>query len=159
MLTSEQAIVAYERDRAVPDRLTRRSHAQYEEYARLMLHVYRHGVGWTRRELHRDVERILANEADCETRRVQAFCKLLDDASEFDTDRKGEAAKLRIRVFDLAAGCHPLVVRRDQLFENTEAEVKHHIAERLGRPWGDIEDALYADVFDCHRLTGFEEVN
>ncbi len=156
MLTNEHAIVAYERGRALPDRLTRRSHAHYLAYARRMLLVYQRGVGKTRRELHRSVEGILANEPDCETRRVAAFCKLLDDASRFETDPRGEAAKLRLRVFDLAAPFHPLVERRDRLFENTEAEVKARIAERLGMPWDEIEARLYADVLDLQRLAAFE---
>ncbi|HPD17707.1 MAG TPA: DUF790 family protein [Planctomycetota bacterium] len=156
MLTSEQAIVAYEGSRAVPDRLTRRTHAQYEGYARQMLLAYRQGAGKTRRELHRSVEGILANEPDCETRRVQAFCKLLDDASQFDSDPTGRAAKLRLQVFEFAAKLHPLVERRDQLFENTEAEAKARIAEQLGRPWDEIEGSLHADVLDFQCLRAFE---
>jgi len=155
MLTSEQAIVGFERGRAVPDRLTRRTHAHYTAYAERMLAVYRAGTGHTRRELHRSVEGILANEPDCQARRIQAFCKLLDDASEFDTDPKGNAAKLRIRVFGLAADHHPLVERPDQLFESSESQVKASIAERLGQPWDEIEAALYADVIDFQRLTAF----
>jgi len=156
MLTSEQAIVVYERGRAMPDRLTRRTHAHYVGYAARMLDAYRSGVGQTRRELHRAVEGILADEPGCESRRVQAFCKLLDDASDFDTDPKGAAAKLRLRVFGLAARFHPLVQQRDQLFESSEAQVKAWIAERLGRPWPAIEADLYADVIDFQRLRAFE---
>ncbi|MFW6162420.1 MAG: DUF790 family protein [Planctomycetota bacterium] len=156
MLTSEHAIVAYDRGRAVPDRLTRRTHAHYEAHARRMLRVYESGIGKTRRELHRSIEGFLADEPECPTRRIQAFAKLLDDASEFDTDRRGRAAKLRLQVFSLAAPFHPLVERRDQLFENTEAEVKARIAERIGRPWDDIEADLYADVMDFQRLKAFE---
>jgi len=156
MLTSEHAIVVYERGKAVPDRLTRVSHVQYVGYAERMLAVYRAGVGKTRRELQRAVERIFADETDCELRRIRAFCKLLDDASEYDTDRRGRAARLRLQVFGMAAGSHPLVERRDQLFENTEAEVKARIAEHLGRPWDDIEAELYADVIDFQRLKAFE---
>ncbi len=156
MLTSEQAIVVYERGRAFPDRLTQRTHAHYVDYARRMLLAYQHGIGQTRRELHRSVEGILANEPDCDSRRIQAFCKLLDETAEFDTDRRGNAAKLRLQVFDLAAPLQPLVESRDQLFENTEAEVKATIAQRLGRPWDEIEAELYADVIDFHRLTAFE---
>ena len=155
VLTSEQAIVLYEGGRAFPDRLTQRAHAQYVDYARRMLLAYQHGAGQTRRELHRSVEGILANEPDCDTRRVQAFCKLLDEAGEFDTDRGGHAAKLRLEVFDLAAPLQPLVESRDQLFENTESEAKAHIAQRLGRPWPEIEAELYADVMDFHRLAAF----
>ena len=156
MLTSDQAIVVYERGRALPDRLTRRAHAQYVTYAERMLAVYRSGVGRTRRELHRSIEGILADEPDCEARRIQAFCKLLDDASDFATDPKGNAARLRLRVFSLAARHHPLVKRPDQLFESSEAEVKAWIAQRLGRPWPEIEGELYADVIDFQRLTAFE---
>lgn len=156
MLTSDQAIVVYEQGRAIPDRLTRRTHAQYVDYAAKMLAVYRSGLGRPRRELHRSVEGILANEADCESRRIRAFCKLLDDASDFDTDPRGEAAKLRLRVFSMAAGHHPLVTRPDRLFETAEAEVKARLAERLGRPWPEIEAALYADVIDCQRLKRFD---
>ena len=156
MLTSEQAIVVYERGRAIPDRLTRRAHAQYVGYAGKMLAVYRSGVGKARRELHRSIEGILANEADCQSRRIQAFCKLLDDASTFDTDPRGEAAKLRLRVFAMAAAFHPLVERPDQLFESSEAQVKAWVAERLGRPWPTIEAGLYADVVALQRLKAFD---
>ncbi|MBM4035953.1 MAG: DUF790 family protein [Planctomycetes bacterium] len=156
VLTSEQSIVVYDQGRALPDRLTQRAHAHYLDYARRMLLAYQHGIGKTRRELHRSVEGMLANEPDCDTRRVQAFCKLLDEAGEFDTDRRGEAARLRLAVFDIAAPLHPLVESRDQLFENTEAEAKALIAQRLGRPWPEIEAELYADVMDFHRLTAFE---
>jgi len=156
MLTSEHAIAVVERGRLIPDRLTRRSHAQYVGHVSRMLDTYRQGVGMSRRELHRAVRDILADEPECPTRRIQAFCKLLDDASSYDTDSRGDAAKLRLRVFDMAARLHPLVERRDQLFENTEEDAKRHIAQRLGRPWEVIEARLYADVFDCHRLTVFE---
>ena len=155
MLTSEQAIVVYERGRAVPDRLTRRAHAHYTAYATKMLAVYRSGTGHTRRDLHRSVEGIFADEPDCDSRRIHAFCKLLDDASEFDTDPKGAAAKLRLRVFAMAADHHPLVERPDQLFESSEAQVKAWIAQRLGKPWDEIESELYADVLDFQKLTAF----
>jgi len=46
----------------------------------------------SRRELHRGVEAILSDEADCESRRVAAFAKLLDDVSEFETDSGGASA-------------------------------------------------------------------
>src|SRR6266566_7853476 len=102
MLTSEQSIVSYQRGLATPDRLTRRAHAHYLAHAERMLAVYRRGVGRTRRELHRAVESVLADEPDCDSRRVGAFCKLLDDLGEFDRDARGESAKLRVKVFTLA---------------------------------------------------------
>ena len=155
MLTSEQAIVVFEAGQARPDRLRRRTHGHYTAYADKMLAAYRNGAGKTRRELHRAVEAVLAGEPDCESRRIQAFCKLLDEAGDFDTDPRGRAARLRLRVFELAAQYHPLVAQRDQLFENEEAEAKARIAETLGRPWPDIEAELYADVVDFQRLKEF----
>ena len=65
MLTSEQAIVTFERGRALPDRLTRGRHGHYLELAGKLLTVYRSGVGRTRRDLHRSVEGVFAKEPDC----------------------------------------------------------------------------------------------
>ena len=102
--------------------------------------------------MHRAVESILADEPDCDRRRVVAFCKLLDDAGEFDKDARGEASKLRVKVFTLAAGYHPLVTAVDQMFDRTEAEVKGLIASKLQMDWPAIDAALYADVIDQQRL-------
>jgi hypothetical protein len=70
MLTKELAIAEYDfhRGRILPDRLTRQSHGQYVDYAKRMLQVYRGGVGRTRRELHRAVYEVFADEEDCPAR-------------------------------------------------------------------------------------------
>src|SRR5580765_4045612 len=86
MLTSAHSIVRFEQGRAIPDRLTRQRHAQYGPLAERMLAVYRSGIGRTRRELRQSVENLLADEPDCNPRRVASFCKLLDDAGDFDAD-------------------------------------------------------------------------
>lgn len=155
MLTSEHAIVVYEGGRAIPDRLTRKRHAHYVAYAERMLAVYRHGIGAARRDLHRAVETILAEEPDCPVRRIQAFARLLDDASAYERDPRGEAARLRLRVFEAAAARHPLVQERDQLFEHTEGETKAAIAAELGLAWDEIDRRLYADVLAYQRLQAF----
>jgi predicted nuclease of restriction endonuclease-like RecB superfamily len=157
MITSAQSIVRFENNRAIPDRLTRVTHRHYLEYAQRMLTVYATGTGRTRRDLHRVVHRLLEDEPDCEPRRIEAFCKLLDDIGEFDTDRRGAAAALRLRVFDLAAKYHPLVTSPDQMFERSERDTKHNIAAELGRPWEEIERQLYVDVIDHQPLIQFEE--
>ena len=157
MLTKEHAIAEYDfaRGRLVPDRLTRRKHAHYLTYARRMLKVYRSGIGETRRELHRGVQRVFAHEEDCPTRRIDAFCKLLDDASTYQRDRQGQAATLRRQVFQLAAPRHPLVRQPDRLFESSEDTVKGDIARQLARTWEDIDRELFADVIEFHRLIEF----
>lgn len=156
MLTGDQAVVAFESGRALPDRLTWRTHAAYVGHAARMLALYREGRGRTRRELHRAVDAILAAEPDCDPRRIRAFAKLLDDASEFAWDPEGSAADLRLRVFQVAARFHPLVERADGLFETSEVSVKETVARELGRPWLEIEEVLFADFPDQQRLLSFE---
>ena len=152
VLTSDQSIISFHHGVASPDKLTRRTHAHYVPYAERMLTVYRNGVGRIRRDLHRAVQSILADEPDCNRRRVDAFCKLLDDAAEFEKDARGEASKLRVKVFTLAAKYHPLVTAVDTMFERSETEVKSLIAAELQLDWPSIDAALYADVIDQQRL-------
>jgi predicted nuclease of restriction endonuclease-like RecB superfamily len=152
MLTREHAIAAYERGHVHPDRLTRKRHAHYVTFAERMLAVYRGGVGRTREELHRDVRDIFAYEKDCPVRRIEAFCKLLDEDSEFDRDRRGKAVALRRTVFRAAAAMHPLVSVADRMFECGVDDAKRQIAEKIGRPWADIDRELYGDLMQFHRL-------
>lgn len=156
MLTSEHAIVVYDRGRALPDRLTRGAHGHYLAHAKRLLSVYQTGIGRTRRELHRSIDGILADESDCEARRIRSFAKLLDDAGQFDTDRYAKASKLRLDVFERAARFHPIVHTPDRLFETGEQEVKSQIAHDLGRPWHEIDAELYADVIDLQPLRSFK---
>ena len=156
MLTSEHAIVEYKRGQAVPDRLMAGRHGHYRAYAERVLAIYRNGAGRQRRELHRDVEAVFADESDCPLRRISGFCKLLDDKSVYQTDPGGRAAKLRLKVFSRAARLHPLVTCPDRLFEHGEAQCKEQIAEELGMDWASIEAALYADVMAFQRLESFE---
>jgi predicted nuclease of restriction endonuclease-like RecB superfamily len=120
-----------------------------------MLAVYRTGIGRQRRELHRQIEAIFADEPDCPLRRIEAFCKLLDDASVFGADAGGTAAKLRLEVFSRAARLHPLVQEPDQLFEHAEEAAKNRLAQELGTPWDEIEQGLYTDVIAYQQLGEF----
>ena len=132
MLTSEHSIVNYKAGRALPDRLTQGRHRRYMDYADQMLSVYRGGIGQQRRYLHQQIESLFTEEPDCPIRRIQAFCKLLDDVSIFQADPSGKAAKLRLGVFSKIACLHPLVQQPDRLFEHEEERVKTHLAEELG---------------------------
>lgn len=155
MLTSEQSIVEYRDGRAVPDRLTQATHRHYRQYAERMLAVYRDGAGRQRRSLHKEIETIFADEPDCPVRRIQAFCKLLDDAAVYRTDSAGKAAKLRMEVFARAARLHPLVQDPDRLFEHQETQAKAELARGLGMSWDEIERTLYSDVLPYQQLEGF----
>jgi len=156
MLTSVQSIVEYKAGQAIPDRLRQSTHRHYVEYAERMLSIYRNGIGRQRRQLHRQIESLFADEPDCPVRRIQAFCKLLDDRSIFQTDVPGKAAKLRLDVFFRAARLHPLVEEPDRLFEHSETKTKAHLADELGLTWSEIESSLYADVIAFQRLERFD---
>ena len=156
MLTSEQAIVEFDRARAIPDRLVVGRHKHYARYAQQMLAVYAGGIGRQRRELHRQVQGVFQNEPECPRRRIEAFCKLLDDKSVFGSDPPGKASQLRLKVFSAAAKMHPLVTAPDKLFEHAEAQAKAKIAAELGMSWPEIDGGLYADVMAFQRLESFE---
>ena len=156
MLTSDQSIVEFKAGQAIADRLTQSTHRHYVKYAESMLAVYRNSKGRQRRQLHREIESLFADEPDCPVRRIQAFCKLLDDRSVFRTDPGGKAAKLRLDVFSRVARFLPLVEKPDQLFEHDERKIKAQLADELGLTWSKIEQGLYADVMAFQQLEQFE---
>lgn len=155
MLTRELAIVEFRDMRALPDKLTARKHAQYVDYARRMCDTYARSLGLTRREIHRAIHAIFALEPDCPPRRIDAFCKLLDEASVYQSDDGGQAARLRHRVFRAAAPLHPLVTTADPWFEHNEQAAKAQIAAELGMSWEEIDAKLFADIIEFHRLQEF----
>lgn len=157
MLTREHAIAEYDfqRQMILPDRLTKRLHAPYPAIAEKMLSVYQQGVGRRRRDLHRDIHSLFESEPDCPLRRIEAFCKLLDDRAIYNSSVRRNAAALRRQVFREAAKFHPLVLRRDALFENCVADVQRNLAQQMGRNWQDIQEELFADVVEHHRLESF----
>ena len=156
MLTSEQSIVEFNSAKALPDRLTQKTHRHYTEYGERMLSIYHDGAGKQRLWLHRQIESIFADEPDCPVRRIQAFCKLLDDASVYKTDSEGQAAKLRLKMFSEASRFHPLVEQPDRLFESDQKKIKENLAENIGLSWKEIEQNLYCDVIEYQRLEKFE---
>lgn len=156
MLTRELAIAVYERGEVLADRLVRPQHAHYESLAQRMLDIYGQGKGVRRQELHRQVHELFRNEALCPPRRPAAFCKLLDEVSLFDQSARRRAAALRQKLFHLAAPYHPLVASPDTIFESAEADIKDRLAAGLGKPWGEIEQELFADVISEQRLRQFD---
>ncbi len=156
MLTRELALAEYRDWKLIPDRLTRARHGGYLDYAQRLLDIYRSGAGRTRRELHMAAREVFADKEDCPPRRIDAFCKLLDDVSVYDRDSRGKSAALRKVVFRAAAAEHPLVRRVDRLFEHNESEVKQQIARQLGRSWEEIDGQLFADIMEFHVLKDFE---
>lgn len=156
MLTRELAIATFDGQTIVPDRLTQKSHADYLAYAARMLDIYRNGVGQTRRVLHRNVHDVFTHRIDCPARRISAFCKLLDEVSEYTHAEKRKIVQLRQSAFRSAAKKHPLVTQCDSLFENQESEVKRFIAFEHGMSWPELSDKLFSDLIEYHELKSFQ---
>ncbi len=155
MLTRELAIATFENGELVPDRLSRKSDAAYIGFADKMLAIYRDGIGQTRRSLHQAVHRVFIEQKDCPGRRIEAFCKLLDEASEFSKGDRRKIVQLRQSVFRAATKFHPLVVERDALFESQEFEVKRRIAMEHGMDWPELHDKLFSDLIENQELKNF----
>ncbi len=157
MLTKDLSLVRcdFARQVVIPDRLRTGAHGHYLAIAERMLAIYREGTGSTRRDLHRRIQALFDGEVECPQRRIDAFCKLLDDEAEYATGSRRRAPALRRRVFRLAAGYHPLVTRADRLFEHCASDIRLKISQELARPWPEIEAELYADILEFHRLERF----
>ncbi len=157
MLTRKLAIAEYDwqRQLVLPDRLTRDKHSRYLGYARRMFAVYERGIGRMRCELHRQVHDILAREKFCPARRINAFCKLLDERAAFNADCCRDAVGLRREVFQMAAAYHPLIRQADIAHHCSERKIKQEIAARMGKTWHEIERDLFADVVDFQSLIKF----
>jgi predicted nuclease of restriction endonuclease-like RecB superfamily len=156
MLRKEHAVLEVREGLVIPDRITKTRHAAYVGYAEEMIAVFRDGIGKTRRELEREVDRILDADPDSPLRRPKAFFKLMEDASKFDTDKSHKAWMLRKEVMGMAAESHPLKRLGGGIWGKPEAEVKTAIAAKLGREWQDIETNLFADLIEYQRLLSFE---
>ncbi|MEM9366565.1 MAG: DUF790 family protein [Planctomycetota bacterium] len=157
MLRSEHALkrLDFDRNEVHPDRLLRQTHGHYRRAAVSCIARYAHGRGSTREDLHHEVEAILRRLGDCPPRRIAAFCKLLDDASEFET-ASGRAASLRRRVFEFAAELHPVVSQVDGLFQHDIESARQKVMDHVGMTWGEIEQQFFADVIELQRLSDFD---
>lgn len=157
MLTRQESIAEYDfhNQRIFPDRLTRAGHSQYLPIVEQLLQLYRDGAGLTRRQLHAQAETIFESIPDCPARRIAAFIKLLDDVSDYESDKGGKAAKLRQSVFRAAATKHPLVTQASHIFGAEQWAVKNNIANDLQMKWPEIERKLFADVIEFHPLKSF----
>ena len=156
MIRGEHSIIRYDfaARRAYPDRLYRRRDANYAPAADAMVSAYRDGVGTPREQLHDRVRTIARTLPSCPTRRVNAFCKLLDDAGEFHSG--SGSAELRRRVFETAADWHPIVQTPDQFFEVGRDDARQKIAQSLNMSWQTIEAGCFADVIELQRLRRFD---
>lgn len=154
MLTRAEALSWVENRRVIPDKLTRNSHGHYLTIADEMIRIYAEGANQTRSELHHAIEQLFWNET-CPPKRIKAFCKLLDDASDFEDARGGEIAELRMQVFTLAAPKYPLTAHATSVFAYNEKAVKEQIALNLEKPWEEIETELFSDVYELQRLRCF----
>ena len=157
MLTREHAIAEYEGGRVLPDRLDRRRHAALRRLCRANAGRL---SAWRRPHAPRTARAKCAtfspDEPDCPTRRIEAFCKLLDDASVYDYDRHGGAAELR------QASLPPGSVLASAGVVGRPAVRQGRTASEGGdcrRPGNELGTKstrrLFCDIIECHRLREF----
>ncbi len=158
MLNKDHVLIDidYKTGRVTPDRIRQKTHSGYVELSDQLLTLFKNGIGRTRRDLERDVEQILDRDSSCPLRRQQAFFKLLEEVSEWDTDKGHQAWKLRKTVAELAAPSHPLKRLSDGIWGHDEEKVKADISQKLRRPWLDIEASLFTDMRQFHKLVKFD---
>ncbi len=158
MLNSQQALAEFDFEKGLilPDRLTRLDHAHYLPVADQLLKTFADSLGETRQRVHQRAEVVLEQLNDCSARRMAGLIKLLDDVSQYESDRGGQAAKLRQLVFQAASSRHPLTATPNGVFTSEEWAVKREIAKQVGKPWELIERGLYSDVIQFHPLKSFE---
>jgi len=156
MLTRQLAIASREQGQVIPDRLTTERHRQYVELSREMIAVYVDGANKPRWQLHRAVQTILERDRDCPVRRIGAFCKLLDEWSEYDRGSPKRTAELRRNVFRSAAGYHPLVEHPDSILEHPASSTKQLIAQKFGMDWPALRGRLFSDLIENHTLKRFD---
>jgi predicted nuclease of restriction endonuclease-like RecB superfamily len=141
MLTKELGIARLVDGQILPDRLSRTKHAPYVQFAKQMCDVYRDGLGSMRKELHLEIHKILEADPDCPIRRAGAFCKLLDDLSEFDAGKPKKTAQL---------------ANVESILDHSEQAAKDKIASSENMTWPELKRALFADIIDHHRLDKFD---
>lgn len=155
MLTKELSIAKCVDGQVFPDRLSRTTHAQYVDLAKRMCDVYANGQGSMRKTLHNETQKILESDPECPIRRIGAFCKLLDDRSVFDVGKPKKTALLRQSVFKQAAKLHPLVANVESILDHPQTQAKDQIAAAHNTTWPELEQKLFCDIIDHHRLVKF----
>ncbi len=156
MLTRELGISSIKDGWLVPDRLTREGDHAYLDHARRMLDVYEKGIGLQRGELHRRIERTFAFYPEVPPKRIEAFCKLLDERSEFESDRSGKSAKIRQKVFSLASQFQPIRDQAEGLYGADIPQVRKVLEEELSLTWDEIASRMWLDLPQHHKLVAFD---
>jgi uncharacterized protein len=159
MLTREHAIAKIDAGLVIPECLTRSTHAQYVSLAEKMCRVYSQGLGRTRGQLYAAIRSIMQEEAECPHRRIEAFCKLLDERCLYESDKAGQASKLRRNVVRLASKYQPLFSGNEQLFGHDHRKAKQEIATELGLTWNEVERRMFLDLMENHAMLAFENFN
>jgi len=157
MLRSEHALaeIDFRRRTIQPDWLFRKRDAAYVDAVDACLKLYRNSIGDVRQELHRGVAEVLSSVPGCPPKRVASFCKLFDDSALYEANGRS-ASTLRRRVFEVASPLHPIVSRREGIFEHDLETARQIVCDAVGLSWPEIESRMFADVIELQRLQEFQ---
>jgi predicted nuclease of restriction endonuclease-like RecB superfamily len=115
-------------------------------------------VGRTRGELDDALVELIGEGTDYLLHR--GLAKLLSDRATFAVDAPCDPIELRRRVFERAAGCHPVALAPgDRVHTVTRDDVLAAVAGDLGLASTDVvERALYADLERAHVLRALDPI-
>lgn len=130
----------------------------YLHLAQDLMDLFEAHRGKTRKELQRALDDYASDKTDYRIQR--GLAKLLeDDGCTFEIVSAVEPADLRRQIFALARENHPVVRNPDLIYPITREDLLRHVALQFDLPKQQIEEGLYADLAENHRLSTFQPLS
>ena len=121
-----------------------------------LIQVFEEHVNRSRGELEEAIRLEIGASTDFQLQR--GLCKLLMDRSEFQVCSKVEPRELRRRLFETMAANHPVVSTPDLVHTVKREDVMTTVGEEFSMSLQEVEDAMYADLPDSHRMERFDSL-
>lgn len=154
MLTLDLLRTRFDGDRIEP-RYVDVDSTRHGKAAQELIALFSSCAGRSRRQLQTALDEYAGDRVDYRIQR--GLTKLLvDDACTFEVDSTAPPEQLRRQVFAAARRHHPVVSDPDLFHGADRDQVLAVVAADLGLPAQAVDDGLYADLADNHRLTQFQ---
>lgn len=153
MLTSD-LVLTQSRGPYITPRYLNVQEDTYIHLAQDLIDLFQAHRGKTRKELQRALDDYASDKTDYRIQR--GLAKLLeDDCCTFEIVSAVEPVDLRHQVFALARENHPVVRSPDLIYPITREDILEHVALQFEIPKQQVEQELYADLAENHRLSTF----
>jgi predicted nuclease of restriction endonuclease-like RecB superfamily len=156
MLTSDLIRVRTQKQEIFP-RYVDPSRPHIRGKAEALIELFEEHVGQTRGELEEAIGVTIGASTDFMMQR--GFCKLLFDRSDFNVNSRIDPRDLRRRLFETTAANYPVVTTPDLVHTVTRHDVMSTVGEEFEMSVEEVEEAMYADLPDSHRLKSFDSID